>query len=416
MFWRYLETEINKWAQKPYVQILFGARQTGKSTLLRKIFSEAAIWIDLTDPGQRSRYQARPQEFVAECNALPKSDTPHIIVIDEAQTVPSLFDAVQHLYDADKMRWCFVLCGSSARKLRSTGANLLPGRAVYHHLYPLAALERPFQKAGSIKIDDSAGLPRLTPIEKPSAELFPAADIEERIAFGELPGIAVADVEDRADLLKSYAQIYLEEEIRREGLVKDWGAFVRFLELAAAESGQVINFSALSRESGVSMPTVKSYYQLLEDMFIGFRVFAFSQSPRKYLLSTPKFFFFDMGVRHSAAGLKPGFEIVKTQAGMMFEQWVGQELWKRIGYLKQGKLFHFKTRGGAEIDFIIELEGGFIPVEVKWTEHPSEKDARHLIAFIHDMRGKSSSGYIVCRCARPMQIYENIFAVPYWWI
>ena len=197
-------------------------------------------------------------------------------------------------------------------------------------------------------------------------------------------------------------------------MVKDWGAFVRFLELAAAESGRIINFSALSRESGVSMPTIKSYYQLLEDMFIGFRVPAFSQSPRKYLLSTPKFFFFDMGVRHAAAGLTPGLEIVKSQAGFIFEQWIGQELWKRIGYLQKGRLFHYRTKGGAEIDFIIEQEGRFLPVEIKWTQRPEGKDARHLSTFLQDMGEKTSTGYLICRCERPMQIEENVLAVPYW--
>ncbi|MCU0598442.1 MAG: ATP-binding protein [Desulfobacterales bacterium] len=415
MFWRYLEKEITNWEKKPYVQILFGARQTGKSTLLKKALSETAMWLDLSDPGERSRYLARPQDFIAECKALPKSNTPSLIVIDEAQAVPALFDAVQSLYDADKARWRFVLCGSSARKLRLTGANLLPGRAVYHHLYPLTVFERPFVETNA-GIKQSVEFPRLLSADRPPKRLFPEVSLEQRLAFGELPGIAIADETDRPALLKSYALIYLEEEIRREGLVKDWGAFVRFLALAAAESGGMINCSALSRESGVSMPTIKSYYQLLEDMFIGFRIPAFSKSPRKYLLSTPKFFFFDLGVRHAAAGVTPGFEIVKTQAGIMFEQWVGQELWKRLGYLQQGKLFHFRSRGGAEIDFIVEMKGKYIPIEVKWTERPTETDARHLITFINDMGDKSSEGYIICRCARPMQIHENVMAVPYWWI
>jgi predicted AAA+ superfamily ATPase len=415
MFWRYLEKEITNWGKKSYVQILFGARQTGKSTLLKRVLSDTAMWIDLSDPGERSRYLARPQDFIAECKALPKSITPSLIVIDEAQAVPALFDAVQSLYDADKTRWRFVLCGSSARKLRLTGANLLPGRAVYHQLYPLTVFERPFveTKAG---IKHSVEFPRIRSAGRPPKGLFPAVSLEQRLAFGELPGIAIADETDRPALLKSYALIYLEEEIRRESLVKDWGAFVRFLALAAAESGGMINFSALSRESGVSMPTIKSYYQLLEDMFIGFRIPGFSKSPRKYLLSTPKFFFFDLGVRHAAAGVNPSFEIVKSQAGIMFEQWVGQELWKRLGYLQQGKLFHFRSRGGAEIDFIVEMEGKYIPIEIKWTERPTETDARHLITFISDMRDKSSEGYIICRCARPMQIHENVVALPYWCI
>jgi len=416
MFWRFLEQHIIRWIGKPYVLILFGARQTGKSTLLRRRFPDATLWVDLSDPGQRTRYLARPQEFIAECKGLAKGRSPRIVVVDEAQTVPALFDAVQSLYDADKIRWQFVLCGSSARKLRATGANLLPGRAVYQHLYSLTTPERPFPEMTAAGTAAARALPKLATPHKLSAGLFPATGLEERLAYGELPGIATAAEQDRAALLRSYALIYLEEEIRREGLVKDWGSFVRFLELAAAESGRVINFSALSKESGVSVPTIKSYYQLLEDLFVGFRVPAFSQSPRKYLLSTPEFFFFDAGVRHAAAGLKPGRSAIKSQPGELFEQWVGQELWKRLGYLNKGRLFHYRTKGGAEIDFILEIDNRFIPVEVKWTEHPSESDARHMLTFMRDVPRKTTEGYIICRCSRPMQILENVRALPYWCI
>lgn len=415
MYWRFLEQQITKWTNKPYVQILFGARQTGKSTLLKKLFPGADISIDLSNPGERSRYLARPQEFISECRALSESKKRRVVVVDEAQTAPAIFDAVQSLYDSDKTRWQFILCGSSARKLRTTGTNLLPGRAVYHHLYTLTTLERAFSEATTKKKDDVSVLPMLIGQEKRSEKLFPAVSLEERLAFGELPGIAVAGKEDRPELLRSYALIYLEEEIRREGLVKDWGAFVRFLELAAAESGGIVNYSSLSKESGVSVATIKSYYRLLEDMFIGFSVPAFSGSTRKYLLSTPKFYFFDNGVRNASAGFEIGPSIVRSQSGPLFEHWVGQELWKRLGYLKQGRLFHYRTKGGAEIDFVLEKDRHYIPIEVKWTEHPSESDARHIESFLRDMSKKATSGFIICRCVKPMQLTGHVKAVPYWW-
>ena len=165
----------------------------------------------------------------------------------------------------------------------------------------------------------------------------------------------------------------------------------------------MINFSAISKESGISGPTVKSYYQLLEDMFIGFRVPAFSKSPRKYLLATPKFIFFDTGVCYAAAGGEPGRALVRANPGLIFEQWVGQEVWKRLGYLQRGRLFYYRTQSGAEIDFIVEIDNTFIPVEVKWTEHPTAGDARHLIEFMKDMPHRTKQGFIVCRCERPMQ-------------
>jgi predicted AAA+ superfamily ATPase len=328
------------------------------------------------------------------------------IFVDEAQAVPSVFDAVQHLYDRDRERWRFVLCGSSARRLRQSGANLLPGRSLLHHIYPLILPERPAP----------ASLPVSGPVPLPGAPLsptFPAASIEERLAFGELPGVATADPGVRAALLRSYATIYLEEEIRREAHVRDWGAFLRFLRLAAAEAGGEINYAAISRDAGVSQPTVKSHYQLLEDMFVGFSLPAWSGSPRRSLLSTPKFYFFDVGVRHAAAGLTPSYDTVAADPGPIFEQWVATELWKRARYLG-ARLFHLRARGGAEVDFVLELGEGLIPIEVKWTDRPDRPDGRHLRSFLAENPGRSEMGWIVCRCPRPMQMDEQVRAIPWW--
>ncbi len=331
--------------------------------------------------------------------------------VDEAQSVPSIFDAVQHLYDGDKNRWRFVLCGSSARKLRRMGANLLPGRSFYHRMLPLTLVEHPAEQPTL----PHAGSPLVFAWNKGEKHEhpFPASDLLTRLTFGELPGVVVAPKADRAELLRSFAFVHLEEEIRREALVKDWGAFVRFMHLAAAESGQIVNFAAISKESGVSQPTVKSHYQLLEDMFVGFRVEAFSRSPRKTLLSTPKFLFFDLGVRHAAAGLTATPDVVKTNPGPFFEQWVGIELWKRLQYLGEGKLYHLRTKDGAEVDFIIERGGMLTPIEVKWSEKPTVQDARHLLTFMDEHPKLAKQAYLVCRCPRPMQLHEKVMALPW---
>jgi len=131
--------------------------------------------------------------------------------------------------------------------------------------------------------------------------------------------------------------------------VRDWGGFLRFLQFAATGSGQVLNYAAVSQESGVSQPTVKSYYQLLEDMFVAFRVPAWTRSQRKNLLSTPRFFLFDMGVRHAAVGIFPSADIARANPGPFFEQWVGIELCKRLQYLDAGRLFYLRSKTGAEI-------------------------------------------------------------------
>lgn len=411
MFDRWYAGELRERLKRPFVHLVFGARQTGKSTLLRSILPPETISIDLSDPEERSRHLARPGEFAELCRALPTTGQAWHVFVDEAQAVPTIFDAVQHLYDTDRDRWRFVLCGSSMRKLRTSAANLLPGRSFMHRLYPLVLAEHP--ATVSRPPYAVSPVPLSWPDNDAPATLFPAWDLEARLAHGALPGIVAADEEDRISLLRAYALVHLEEEIRREALVKEWGSFLRFLQFASVESGKTINYSAVSQETGISLQTVKNHYQLLEDMFVGYRVPAYTVSQRKKLLSTPKFLFFDLGVRHAAAGLWPSPETVQANPGPLFEQWVGTELWKRLQYLGEGQLYHQRTRDGAEVDFIVEYRSTLTPIEVKWTEHPGPQDARHLLSFIGDNAGRAERGYVVCRCPRPLQIHEKVTALPW---
>ncbi len=406
---RWVRSELKENFNKPFVHIIFGARQTGKTTLIQDIISNPALSYNLADPEERTRLMTDPGSFKRECEALQEKNTPHIVFVDEAQRVPDIFDAVQVLYDKNKTKWRFILCGSSARKLRKAGTNLLPGRCMLHNMFPLILPERPtYQKTETRNIP----LLPIPNIEKISS-FFPPADIEERLAFGELPGIVLLNENDRGAILRSFTTAHLEEEIRKEALVEDWGAFVGFLRLAAAESGCMINFAAISQQIGLSQPTVKSYYQLLEDMFIGFRLPAYKRSPRKNLLSTPRFFFTDVGICQAAGGVTPGRDIILSNPGRYFEQWVVSELWKRIQYIKEGKLYYFCTKDGAEIDVILEINNTIIPIEVKWTTIPARKDARHLSRFIEETNN-ASHGYIVCRCPRPQKITNNVTALPWY--
>jgi predicted AAA+ superfamily ATPase len=412
MFGRWIESVWIEKFSSPYVHIVFGARQTGKSTLLKQLIPDAAVWLDFSDPGLRTEYLRRPEQLIALCRGLELRRTPPYVVIDEAQNVPAVFDAVQHLYDSDKTRWRFILCGSSARKLRVIGANLLPGRSFIHYLYPLMTLERPFSESSDLNwsVRSPLSLPLGKALKKPS---FPGVELIERLTFGDLPGVATAPVQDRADLLRSYGSVYLEEELRRESLVKDWVAFSRFLQLAAGESGRMLNYAGISKESGVTVPTIKNYYQLLEDMFMGFRISAFSGSPRKNLLSTARFFFFDLGVRHAAAELPLDPATVLANPGPVFEQWVGIELWKRLKYLGTGKLVYLRTKAGAEVDFIIERTTELTPIEVKWTTNPSLSDARHLIKFLSEHPKQARQAYLICRCRTRLQLSDQITALPW---
>ena len=410
VFDRWYAGPLKEKLKRPFVHLMFGARQTGKSTLLNALLPLDTLRIDLSDPEERSRHLSQPGEFLALCRGLPPQRKGQVVFVDEVQAVPAIFDAVQHLYDRDKERWRFVLCGSSARKLRRTGANLLPGRSFIHRLYPLTLAEHP----PLLKSPHAfSPLPLIWPGGGIPPNPFPAWDLQARLAYGALPGIVSSEEKDRPELLKAFSIIHLEEEIRREALVKDWGAFLRFLRLAAAESGQILNYAAISQEIGISQPTVKAYYQLLEDMFIGFRVPAYAKSPRKNLLSTPKFFFFDLGVRHAAAGLIPSLDIVNVNPGPLLEQWVGIELWKRLQYLGRGQLHYQRSRQGAEVDFIIEDNSSLTPIEVKWSEHPKLQDARHILTFLREHPNQSKHGYLICRSSRPMEIHESVTALPW---
>lgn len=410
-FGRWVEAAWARRFRAPYVHLVFGARQTGKSTLLRRLFPDPALWLDFSQPGLRAEYLRDPDRLVARCRALPRSRRPASVVLDEAQNVPAIFDAVQHLYDSDRGRWRFILCGSSTRKLRVTGTNLLPGRAMLHRLYPLVVPERPLPEA--VEHRAAADTPLPLPV-RAGVSSFPPTDLVERMTFGELPVIAVASRAARTDLLRAYSLVYLEEELRREALIKDWAAFARFLRLAALESGQMINYAKIAREAGVSLPTVKSHYQLLEDMFVGFRVTAFSGSPRKSVLSTERFYFFDLGVRHAAADLPVTPAAVRANPGPVFEQWVGIELWKRLQYLGSGRLCYLRTKAGAEVDFIVERNRRLMPIEVKWTENPSLQDVRHLLTFLREHRGRAARGYLVCRCRHPLELHPRVTALPWW--
>jgi predicted AAA+ superfamily ATPase len=403
---RYFTEQLVKELQHPYVHILFGARQTGKTTLLKNLL-QADLSYNFADPEERGRMLAQPGLFRRECEAMPSGRERQTIFVDEAQLVPSVFDAIQVLYDTDPERFLFVLCGSSARKLRETGANLLPGRSLLHRLHPLMLMERPGPDGFDPRLE-------LSDLVSCQATLRPADDLIDRLAYGDLPGILRASDEIRESLLRSYATIYLEEEIRREGYVKDWGAFLNFLKLAAVESGQALNYAKIARETGLSQPTVKSYYQLLEDMFVGFRIPAFTQSARRNLLGHARFYIFDLGVRHAAAGLRPCHDTVLADPGSCFEQWVGLELYRRISYAKNGRLSYFRTRDGMEIDYILEKEGQYTPIEVKWTEKPGPKDARHLKTFLKEHPDKATQALLICRCPRPAKLDDKITAIPWW--
>lgn len=400
---RIAEAELIGEESQGKVHLLLGARQTGKSTLLRKIGGDDAIFFNLQERGVRLEMERNPRAFtqILEADARQRL----MVCVDEIQKVPALLDEVQYLYDRTPQRYQFFLTGSSARRLRVTSANLLPGRVHLFHLAPLILPER----KGALP-------PRIFPQEVWPVDSggFPAATLAELLLFGNLPGVTQETPASRVRTLDAYVELYLEEEIRREALVRDVGAFQQFLELAALESGHTIHLTNLSKESGVPVATLRTFYQVLEDTFIGYRIPAFGAAGRKRVLTTPRFLFLDTGVRNAAARLQMTDAVLKTQMGVLFENWVGLELMHRCLYAGRAwQLSYWRTVHGAEVDYVLETPQETIPIEVKATESPTESDARHLKLFLETYPEKAKRGFVVCRCSAPRKLTETIEAIPW---
>lgn len=363
--------------------LLLGPRQVGKTTLLTKL--PVDLTISLARPLIRQQYEKDIESFSEEIEALAeKSSKKPLVAIDEIQKVPELMDATQDLIDRQIAQ--FILTGSSARKLKKQQQlNWLPGRVVYFHLDPLMINELPksYRK------------------------------IEHILTYGSLPGI-VTDVDDesREHDLESYVVTYLEEEIRQEALVRQVGDFAKFLQLAAAESGQLSNFNNISRDIGVAQTTIAAYYQILEDCLIVERIEPFMKksSVRRRLVKSCKYLFFDLGIRRIAAreGIKPA----NTILGHLFEQFIGLELLRLAR--SQGRrvtLNFWRDLEGREVDWVLSYQDKILPIEVKWTNKPNLQEARHLKTFLTDYNIKN--GYIVCRCDKPRKLDEQITAIPW---
>jgi uncharacterized protein len=399
---RWVERRLESGVSRHKVRLILGARQTGKSTLLKRLAPPDALFINLQDRRERQRFERNDDELLRMLRAERK---PRTIMIDEIQKIPALLDDIQLLHDEEPGQFEFFLTGSSARRLRASTANLLPGRVHHYHLFPLILAERKgSEKSTVVDMANSEPLP-------PG---FPMNDIETMLIFGNLPGITIEDELTRKATLESYAEIYIEEEIRREALVRNIGPFSRFLELAALESGQIMNLSGLSQQSGVPVATLRSFYQVLVDTFVGFWLEPFTGRTRKRLLTTPMFYFFDTGVRNALARVPLSRQSLHLQAGTLFQQWAVTELRNRCGYLGRDYRLHFwRSVSGAEVDIVLETPEEIIPIEVKWTENPRSTDARHLISFMKTYPERARRGYIVCRCPHRLKISDEITAIPW---
>ncbi len=379
---RLLEDKIAHALQRDKSVLLLGARQTGKTTLAGQFRSDLAI--TFIQPDVRQRYEKNPHLLRGEVELLEpfaKGKRP-LVFLDEVQKVPAILDVVQDLIDRQKAN--FILTGSSARKLRRTDRiNLLPGRVIALRMDPFILTESP------------------------------ATDLRDRLLFGALPGLLpVKDPSDKETDLASYVTTYLEEEIRAEAVVRNLGDFARFLELAASESGRIVNMRKLSQEIGVAHTTIGSYYQILEDCLIADRVEPLTQSKtRKKLTKSEKYLFFDLGVRRLAA--REGTRLSRDTMGLIFEQFIGLELLRASHIRGQGiKIRFWRDPDGPEVDWLIDENGVYTPLEVKWTDDPVPGDVRHLEVFLSEYPS-ARAGYLVCQVPRRVKLSKNVIALPW---
>lgn len=215
------------------------------------------------------------------------------------------------------------------------------------------------------------------------------------------------------DLLNTYVSLYIEEEIRKEALVRNIGAFTNFFRLAAIESGNIINLSKISADIGVNHHTISKYYSILRECSLLEIIEPITKSStRKRLTKSPKYILADLGIKRvgSDEPVNPGIKLM----GHLFEQFIGLELHRMLEQTRiKARVMYWRSHDGPEVDYVIEHQQMFRPIEVKWTDMPTEKDARHLITFLREYEKSTNHAYIVCRSPHPMQITENVTAIPW---
>jgi predicted AAA+ superfamily ATPase len=323
---------------------LMGPRGSGKSTWLRAHFPDAHV-IDLLSEEKYQQLLANPALFADEVRALK---APTWVVVDEIQRLPQLLNEVHRCLEEKRLR--FVLCGSSARKLRRAGVNLLAGRALHRAMHPF--------------------LPE---------EIGESFDLRQALQIGLLP--VVWDSETRADTLSAYARFYLKEEIRAEALVRNLPGFARFLPIAALFHGQIINVSTIARDAGVARTTVSGYLDILEETLLCFRLPAYEARLRVRERKHPKWYWCDPGL---VRAMKRSFgPVVPEERGALFEGLVAQVIRAYRDYRRIcDEIYYWSPSGGAatEVDFLLKQENRFIAVEVKASGRFAESWCRGLRA------------------------------------
>lgn len=337
---------------------LFGARGTGKTTLVKELFlDQKTIHLDLLDPKLYLELSLEPASLKQQISA--NLDISRVI-IDEVQKIPALLDVVHQVIESPR-KIQFILTGSSARKLKRGGANLLAGRAFVYNLFPLC-----------------------------ESELENLFSLEEVLSYGSLPKVFQLKSEtDKQEFLRAYTNTYLREEILQEQLIRKLEPFQRFLPIAAQVSGELINFNKISKDVGVASQTIENYFHILEDTLLGFFLPAYHPSIRKQENKSSRFYLFDLGVKRALSNrlevpLKPG----NYEYGKAFEHIVVQELYRLSQYLKKDyRLYHYRTQAGLEVDIVLERPGKkLVLIEIKSTTQIRADHLKHICSIKDDLK------------------------------
>jgi predicted AAA+ superfamily ATPase len=352
---------------------LLGPRGTGKTWLTRQLFPEA-IRVDLLDPETLRTLSSRP-ERLREL-VVARSDT-NRVVVDEVQKLPELLE-VAHLIIEEKRGIQFIFTGSSARKLRRAGVNLLGGRAARKALHPFMA-----------------------------AELGARFDLEQALRLGMLPVVHAA--KEPFEILRAYNGLYLREEVQMEGMVRSIGSFSRFLEAVSFSHGAVLNLASVARECQVNRKTVEGYLEILEDLLLAFRLPVFTKRAQRELAVHPKFYLFDTGVFRANRPSGP-LDAPEAIDGAALEGLVAQHLRAWCDYSGGNhRLYYWQTRSKVEVDFVVYGETCFHALEVKNSARVRPEDLGGLRKFGADF---PESRRMLLYRGRERLLIEDILCIP----
>lgn len=355
---------------------LLGPRQTGKSTLL-KMTCPDALNIDLLDATTFATLAAHPEQLAERIAATRQSK---VVVIDEIQKLPELLNEVHRLMERDKSLR-FVLTGSSARKLRRQGVNLLGGRARTVAFHPMVSAELSSSPVPIERVWQVGGLPSVLLSETPQLDL------------------------------RDYVGTYLQQEIAAEGLTRSIGNFSRFLQIAAMTNARQLSYSNVANDAAVPARTVKDYFEIMKDTLVGHELESFRQTKSRKAVASSKFYLFDVGVCHALLE-REGVSVQSTEFGDVFEQHMFTELRAAIDYMDPlQSLSYWRSLSKLEVDFILRRGSHLVAIEAKATKHVSKSDFAGLRAFAEDF--PDCRKIVVCREDAARRTDDDIEVLPY---